>query len=69
MEIMLENIKSELETLRAAHKEKMDFLTQLRNTIMQTEAEIHQLNGAIAMCEKFMVSAATEKTNDARKIK
>ena len=65
---MLENIKSELETLKAAHKEKMDFLTQLRNTMMQTEAEIHQLNGAVAMCEKLLVTAATEK-NDDRKAK
>jgi prefoldin subunit 5 len=65
---MLENIKSELDTLKKAHQEKMDFLTQLRNTLMQTEAEIHQLNGAMAMCEKLMVTAATEK-NDDRKAK
>jgi prefoldin subunit 5 len=65
---MLENIKGEIETLKKAHQEKMDFLTQLRNTMMQTEAEIHQISGALAMCEKLLAVAATEK-NDDRKIK
>ena len=63
---MLENIKGEIEALKAAQKEKLDFLNQLRNTAAQTEAELHQLSGAIAMCEKLLAPAATD---DARKTK
>ena len=62
---MLENIKSEIDRLKAAQKEKMDYLQQLRNTVAQTEADIHQIIGAIAICEKLMVSAATGKNGKA----
>lgn len=58
---MLEQIKDEIERLKKVQKEKLEYLQQLRNTTAQTEADIHQISGALAICEKLMVDAATGK--------
>lgn len=62
---MKENLISDLETYRKSVGEKINFLQQLKQTIVKTEAEINMLNGAIQACEKLLENAenATGKTN------
>ena len=50
----VDTINSEIELLKAEHTKKMELLQQLRNSTAQTEAEIHHLSGALAMCEKLL---------------
>lgn len=51
---MEKKIKSELDTLKRAHAEKIDFLKQLQATFGQTEREIEKINGAIEILEKLL---------------
>ena len=61
-------INVEIDALKKEHSKKMDLLQQLRNSIAQTEAEIHHLSGAVAMCEKLL-NMTSDKVDNARKIK
>ena len=45
---------SDLEVYRKSVSEKANFLQQLKQTIVKTEAEINMLNGAIQACEKLL---------------
>jgi hypothetical protein len=61
----VDTINSEIELLKTEHGKKMELLQQLRNNAVQTEAEIHHLSGALAMCEKLL----TMNSDNARKTK
>lgn len=63
---MIDIIRKELDEYKKAAGEKINFLQQLRSTVMKTEAEINMLNGAIQACEKLLES---EDTSDGRKTK
>lgn len=65
MMLEVDTINSEIELLKAEHGKKMELLQQLRNSTAQTEAEIHHLSGALAMCEKLL----NMNTDNARKTK
>jgi hypothetical protein len=61
----VDTINSEIELLKAEQGKKIELLQQLRNNTAQTEAEIHHLSGALAMCEKLL----NMNTDNARKTK
>lgn len=63
---MIDIIRKELDDYRKAAAEKINFLQQLRNSVIKTEAEINMLNGAIQACEKLLES---DVTSDGRKTK
>lgn len=63
---MIDIIRKELDDYRKAAGEKINFLQQLRNSVIKTEAEINMLNGAIQACEKLLES---DVTSDGRKTK
>ena len=65
---MIDTIKSEIEELQKVQKSKLEYLQNVRNILAQTEAEIHQLNGAIAMGEKLL-AAQSASVENAPKIK
>jgi hypothetical protein len=52
---MIELINADLDTYKKTLTEKVNFMQQLKNTILKTEAEINLLNGAIQACEKIIV--------------
>lgn len=45
---------NDLELYKKTLAEKVNFLQQLKNTIVKTESEINLLNGAIQACEKII---------------
>jgi hypothetical protein len=51
---MRDKLISDLELYRKSVGEKTNFLQQLRQTIVKTEAEINMLNGAVQACEKLL---------------
>jgi hypothetical protein len=54
---MIEHINADLDTYKKTLAEKVNFLQQLKNTILKTEAEINMLNGAIQACEKIILDS------------
>ena len=54
---MIELINADLDTYKKTLTEKVNFMQQLKNTILKTEAEINLLNGAIQACEKIIVDS------------
>lgn len=51
---MKERLMSDLELYKKSVSEKANFLQQLKQTVVKTEAEINMLNGAIQACEKLL---------------
>jgi flagellar biosynthesis chaperone FliJ len=51
---MKDMLISDLDVYRKSVSEKANFLQQLKQTIVKTEAEINMLNGAIQACEKLL---------------
>ena len=58
--VMEKRIKSELDQLKRAHAEKIDFLKQLQNTFGQTEREIEKITRAIEILEKLLEKDAPD---------
>jgi hypothetical protein len=54
---MIELINADLDTYKKTLTEKVNFMQQLKNTILKTEAEINLLNGAIQACEKIIADS------------
>ena len=54
---MIELINDDLDTYKKTLTEKVNFMQQLKNTILKTEAEINLLNGAIHACEKIIADS------------
>ena len=54
---MIELINDDLDTYKKTLTEKVNFMQQLKNTILKTEAEINLLNGAIQACEKIILDS------------
>lgn len=61
---MIDIIRKELDAYKKTAGEKMNYLQQLRTTLVKTEGEINMLNGAIQACEKLLES---DTTSDSRK--
>lgn len=51
---MINNVMGDLEVYKKTLSEKINFLQQLKNTVVKTENEITLLNGAIQACEKII---------------
>jgi hypothetical protein len=54
---MIERINADLDTYKKTLAEKVNFLQQLKNTILKTETEITMLNGAVQACEKIILDS------------
>jgi hypothetical protein len=57
---MIERVNADLDTYKKTLNEKINFIQQLKNTILKTEAEINLLNGAIQACEKIIVDSEND---------
>jgi hypothetical protein len=57
---MIERVNADLDTYKKTLAEKVNFIQQLKNTIIKTEAEINLLNGAIQACEKIIVDSEND---------
>jgi hypothetical protein len=57
---MIERVNADLDTYKKTLSEKINFIQQLKNTIVKTEAEINLLNGAIQACEKIIVDSEND---------
>jgi hypothetical protein len=57
---MIERVNADLDTYKKTLAEKLNFIQQLKNTIIKTEAEINLLNGAIQACEKIIVDSEND---------
>lgn len=61
---MKEKVIADLEVYKKSVGEKVNFMQQLKQTILKTEAEINLLNGAIQACEKLLENEdGSGKTN------
>jgi hypothetical protein len=57
---MIDRVNADLDTYKKTLAEKVNFIQQLKNTIIKTEAEINLLNGAIQACEKIIVDSEND---------
>jgi hypothetical protein len=57
---MIDRVNADLDTYKKTLAEKLNFIQQLKTTVVKTEAEINLLNGAIQACEKIIVDSEND---------
>jgi hypothetical protein len=57
---MIDRVNADLDTYKKTLAEKINFIQQLKTTVVKTEAEINLLNGAIQACEKIIVDSEND---------
>ena len=50
------DIPNEVERLKKVKQEKLDLLNKVKSSAVKLEIEIHSINGAIALGEKFIMA-------------